>query len=176
MDPNRIPQLLILAFLLTAPLSGNAGQESPAEPSQPPHTEEVADVQTQPMEEITVIAERSRPQLRRELYRVHYEVLDMFNELNTDDDFDMVCKSEARIGSQIKYRVCKSRFHREMESEAYTDYLDGNMVSENRSELDRLYWQQRELMADLANKHPEFLALLRQRLELRKEYEQNEPD
>jgi hypothetical protein len=41
----------------------------------------------------------------------------------------------------------------------------------NRPEIDRRYEHHRELMADLARSHPEFLELLERQYELRLEFE-----
>jgi hypothetical protein len=163
--------LFCLALL---PKMGSASQEPPVEPVESIDSDEMLDTHDLPMEEVTVFAERSRSQLRRNLYQIHYQVFDMFNNLNPDDEFDTICRLEARIGSQIKYRICKPRFLRALESDASVEFQDGNVYSLNRSKIDRMFLRQREIMADLANQNPEFLTLLRERLKLRREYEQKQ--
>lgn len=123
------------------------------------------------LEEVIVIGQGSASTIRRELFNAQDIVYDMFNELNQDDAFDMVCDKEARIGSQIVYKVCRPRFLLTAESNAYVDWRDGGWFGVNRAEMRNKSLRQREIMADLANKNPQFLSLLKKRLALRKAYE-----
>ena len=38
------------------------------------------------------------------------KIFSMFNELNSDDDFDILCDNIAPTGSHIRQRVCEPRF------------------------------------------------------------------
>ena len=78
----------------------------------------------EPIDEVTVYAEETISFLRRRLRTVDEQFFARYNELNTNDDFDMVCKRETRIGSQIPRQVCLSKLHRERLSEAAEDVLD----------------------------------------------------
>jgi hypothetical protein len=49
------------------------------------------DVETRPIEEITVLGERTFFTLRLEIEAAEAEVYGLFNELNTNDDFDFKC-------------------------------------------------------------------------------------
>jgi hypothetical protein len=123
------------------------------------------------LEEVIVIGRDSASTIRRELFNTQDIVYDMFNELNKDDAFDMVCEKEARIGSQIVNKVCRPRFLLTAVSNAYVDWRDDGEFGVNRAEMRNKALRQREIMADLANKNPQFLSILKKRLALRKAYE-----
>jgi hypothetical protein len=53
------------------------------------------------IEEIVVYGNKSLVQLRLELYKAEDAVFDLFNSLNSDDEFDVHCYKEAPIGSHI---------------------------------------------------------------------------
>ena len=59
-----------------------------------------------------------------EVARVH--VYDVFNDLNSDDAFDVHCEREASTGSRIKRDVCRPRFKADISNaaaKAWTDAL-----------------------------------------------------
>jgi hypothetical protein len=179
---SRLSGQLILCAALVSPATvgaqspaTNGPQESQGNPSvsaKEPPIEIPGD-----MEEVIVFGERQLNLIRRELVTAENLVFDMFNELNEQDEYDMICLKEARIGSQIRFRVCKPGFMLNAEEEAAEEYLvdiqsDGiSQSSPFRGDWKRKSLQQRELMAKLANENPQFLELLKKRLELRHEYE-----
>jgi hypothetical protein len=98
---------VVLLFAL-APLSMcriAAAQEGEPEP-------------TETIEEVVVYGNKSLVQLRRELYKAEDAVFDLFNSLNSDDEFDIHCYKEAPTGSHIKKRVCKTNYFRDLIGEA----------------------------------------------------------
>ena len=81
-----------------------------------------------PTDEITVIGQETAPRLRHKLRRLDEAFFKRYNELNDVDDYDMICKRETRIGSQIPRTVCRSRWHRQRLSESATDMLNENGI------------------------------------------------
>jgi len=69
---------------------------------------------TETIEEVVVYGNKSLSQLRRELYKAEDAVIDLFNSLNSDDEFDIRCYKEAPTGSHIKKRVCKTNYVRDL--------------------------------------------------------------
>jgi hypothetical protein len=63
-----------------------------------------------PLEEVIVRAPRSLKSLREAIFDAEDRAFDLYNELNTDDDYDIVCHREAPTGSRISYRNCRARF------------------------------------------------------------------
>ena len=128
------------------------------------------------LEPITVTGIRTRLAVQHEMYAVQDQAFQLFNELNTDDDYDMICRRERPRGSQFIHRVCKARFHREAESSAADEFLDrlekgDDVYRVNRAEIDRGYEHQKELMVNLAKSHPEYRELLEKHFALRQEFE-----
>ena len=72
--------------------------------SEPIQVEEPAEM----MEEVIVRGTKSLFELELESYRSENALYDLFNSLNSNDDFDVHCYREAPIGSCIKQRVCKT--------------------------------------------------------------------
>ncbi len=107
----------------------------------------------EPVEEITVHADDTITALRHRLRAVDEQFFARYNELNSNDDFDMICKRETRIGSQIPRRVCLSRLHRAMISESSTDVAedmaDGtdNAIVDESPSWNRKHY--REVRADI---------------------------
>ena len=80
---------------------------------------------TETIEEIIVYGDKSLVQLRFEMYKAEEVVFELFNSLNSDDEFDIHCYKEAPIGSHIKRRICKPNYVRELEAEATSRWLLG---------------------------------------------------
>ena len=125
---------------------------------------------------LTVTGARTIQAVRREMYAVQDEAYDLFNLLNTDDDYDMICRNERPAGEQFQRRVCKSRLHREADSRSSRDFIERldvglNVYRVDRVEIDRAYEHQRELMRDFAISNPEYRALLEKHFDLRQEFE-----
>ncbi len=123
------------------------------------------------LEEVIVVGQHSISTIRREMFNTQDLVYDTFNELNIEDEYDMVCIKEARIGSQIKYKKCRPRFMMEATSDAYVDWRDNGLGAVNMAEMHRKSKRQREIMADLANNNPQFMSQLKKRLALKNAYE-----
>ncbi|MCH9695646.1 MAG: hypothetical protein K0U72_14120 [Gammaproteobacteria bacterium] len=118
------------------------------------------------VDEIIVVEKKSIGQLRIALNRADDRVFALYNERNTNDSLDMICKKETRIGSQIKYRVCKSSLHRQTESEIASDALEGAEVSTAGVPAGH-YGKVRANMAKLMSEHPELAKAVLRRAELR---------
>ena len=57
------------------------------------------------IDEITVMGARSLAMMRAEVIEAEDVIYDLFNELNDDDGYDIICKKETQLGSQIPKRV-----------------------------------------------------------------------
>ena len=128
------------------------------------------DAQTRPIEEITVLGERTFFTLRLEIEAVEAEVYGLFNELNTNDDFDFKCTREAYTGSHIKRRRCMAAYLREAQAENTQNYLKGIDTRLSLSEVEGEVHQQtlamEAEMTQLALDNPEFSQALRKLAEL----------
>lgn len=68
-------------------------------------------------EEDTSWKDKSVRQLRCEYRDAEEEFYDAFNAVNTDDEFDMDCKTAARLGSRKRERRCQAEFLWDYEKE-----------------------------------------------------------
>ncbi len=73
----------------------------------------IADETSESIDEITVLGVRDLGALRAEITRAEDEVYDVYNDLNDNDDYDIICKLRAPIGSQIKQREYEKTRQRE---------------------------------------------------------------
>lgn len=128
------------------------------------------DAQTRPIEEITVLGERTFFTLRLEIEAVEAEVYGLFNELNTNDDFDVKCTREVFIASLFKRRRCMAAYLRKAEAENAQNQLKGIdtrlSLSGVEGEVHQHTLAMEAEMAQLALDNPEFLQVLRELAEL----------
>ncbi len=87
---------------------------------------------TNPIEEITVRGQQTLGSLRFLLREAEDDMYAMFNDLNSDDDFDITCDKVRRTGSYILDRVCEPRFLKR-ERQANTTLVMSQLQSANRN-------------------------------------------
>jgi hypothetical protein len=92
----------LLAALIGMGLSLSAWAQEQDEAASIESSEEI--------EELTVVAPRSLETMRQELVLAEDHVLNAYNALNDDDDYDIYCTEERPLGSYIPVRVCRARF------------------------------------------------------------------
>ncbi len=146
--------------------AGLAAADEPAsEPEQPATDSNI--------EEITVVGDETVPRLRHKLRRLDQEFFSLYNELNTQDEFDMICKKETRIGSQIPRSVCLSRGHRALQSEQAQDALevDGSYFVISKSWRSRHYSKVRENVTRVLKESAELTRMMENRTALRRRIE-----
>jgi len=102
-----------------------------------------------------VIVPGSKPEnLRVEIERLEADVYERFNDLNSDDDFDIHCFKQAPTGSNIPVRTCAPNFVTRAESGAAKKLLaDGRTGAGNNNNPSehamRMEQKSRELTAEL---------------------------
>ena len=77
---------------------------------------------TETPEEIVVRGTRLAD-FRVEVERAREHAYDIFNEINSNDDFDVLCRDETRHFSHSKIRVCRARFENRISSQAAKEYM-----------------------------------------------------
>jgi hypothetical protein len=123
-------------------------------------------------DEIIVIGAPSLQSLRADLVRAEDAAYALFNELNDDDAYDIICKKETRIGSQFRYRVCLPAILRDTEVEQALDEDTGTVSVSRKASQSRHQKILAEKMRQLAIENPELLEALRVRLALKKRLEE----
>lgn len=74
------------------------------------------------LEEVEVIGKKLH-QLQRELVEAQDRFYALYNELNTNDDFDIHCLMEARTGALIRKRECRLEFLMEASAQEAQDFF-----------------------------------------------------
>ena len=124
------------------------------------------------LEEIIVTAPRSLSSLRAEIDQVQDRAFALFNELNIDNDYDIVCRRETPLGSHIPQRVCRSRYVDRLEAEAGQEFFFGGEFIDPTADI--MYHEDimKQKLASLAQEHPDFHKALEEFYQLKTAYEE----
>jgi tetratricopeptide (TPR) repeat protein len=117
-----------------------------------------SDAQEWVLEEIIVIGDRSLLSLRMEVYQAEELKFDLFNALNSTDEFDITCEDRASTGSRIKRRVCDVGYMKEARAEDARKFLTMGIRPRSDYELASQFADKTEAlnkeMIELGVKHP----------------------
>lgn len=89
------------------------------------------------LEEITIIGDRSMGSLTHLIMKAEDRIYDIFNGMNSDKRYDVVCRWDAPIGSNIKRRSCRPNFVINAQSDnarAVLAYMQGSAYATDPSE------------------------------------------
>ena len=79
--------------------------------------------ETEEIDEIVVLGARSLTLLRQEVIVAEDRFFDLYNQLNGDDKYDIICETRKPLGTRISVRECKAQFVRDAEYEAVQNAL-----------------------------------------------------
>ena len=117
-----------------------------------------------PIEEIQVLGTRTLYSIRMEIVDEENKIFSMFNELNSDDRFDILCDNIAPTGSHIQQRVCEPRFVIETRAQMTQDYVRGiGMLVESSAVMAETAIEREEIAREhlrIAAEYPEYLEML----------------
>ena len=82
----------------------------------------------EPPEEV-VVRGRRLGELRSEAEDARERAYGLFNDLNSNDDFDVHCHKESRGGTNVPQEVCRAQFENRMSSAAAKDYFSSLFLS-----------------------------------------------
>jgi hypothetical protein len=77
----------------------------------------------------TAAAADSPSKLRSEMTKVEKEYVELYNKLNTDREFDIVCKMQQPTGTRFPVRVCQPRYLINAAEVAATETMQSAMQS-----------------------------------------------
>jgi len=114
-------------------------------------------------EEQIVIEDLTVPQLRAEIEKIQDEYFTVFNRLNEDDDFDIVCQKFTPTGTNIPQVGCEPTFVTKRRSESANNYRTGGddlltndaLIKELQPEFEKLT----AMLNDLATSNQYFREL-----------------
>ena len=143
-------------------------------------TSSIPQASDRPIEEIQVLGTRTLHSIRMEIVDEENKIFSMFNELNSDDRFDILCDNIAPTGSHIKQRVCEPRFVTETRAQMTQDYVRGIGMLVGSSDLEVETAMEREELEKehlrIAVEHPEYLEMLTELTNLRDTLESRRND
>lgn len=74
------------------------------------HTPVFAQPDKQSVETINVQGEKTTPQLKRAFKKQQMAFIELYNTINTNAQFDVICKWRKFTGSQIARKLCEPRY------------------------------------------------------------------
>lgn len=115
----------------------------------------------EPIEEITVVGEKSLLNVKFAAYQAEQDFFNLFNALNENDEFDVFCDEEASTYSRIKRRRCWSPFEREIDEEQlrYQWETGGGLPVRNEGLVRAKRKQQAEMLKQMVVENPELQQL-----------------
>jgi len=75
--------------------------------------------------EEVIVRGRRMSDFRSALETARVRIYDLFNDLNSDDAFDVHCQHEAATGTRIRQHICRPRFIDDISSAAAQAWMDG---------------------------------------------------
>lgn len=114
--------LLVLSVALATLCQVGFAQEKTAEASES-------------VEEIVVYGEKSLSNLRSEMYGTEEDFFDVFNALNSRDEFDIDCDFRTPLGERRRYHVCTPKFAVKSEVVASARYIHSLQLAAAQREL-----------------------------------------
>ncbi len=124
-----------------------------------------------PPEEIVITTQRTKLQLRLQLWEAEEKAYEVFNSFNDEKRFDIKCRLHEPTGTRIKRQVCIPEFQLIATREQARDRLNGTFQHVPiefaiASQLD----DYRNKIKQVAEEHPEFLQAVIEYTEKRQEY------
>ena len=144
---------LIFSFLAGSAISASLAQEPEATET----TETTATgIEARPIEEITVIGQKSLARLRLRITEKETEIYNFFNAQNSSDRMDIICSKRRPTGTNMLQRQCEPRFLKALRVEKTRDGWMGIGVDFNQYDLVGLSRQdfeklQNEMLALMAS-------------------------
>ena len=144
---SRIAEVIVL-LLAFAPVG--ICQTTAADHNEP--------VSSETVEEITVYGDKSLIRLRHEMYAAAENFFAIFNEINSNDDFDVECEYVTFLGSRRRHYLCMPRFAEKAEAQATLEMISSDSWYHSPMDLKRIKTKEEFMwreMADLLSTHSE---------------------
>jgi hypothetical protein len=155
-----------LALLLTGGLVGVLAQGAdaplPAAPAQAPEN-------VQQLDEVVILGKKLY-QLRQDVVKAEDRFYAAYNELNTDNDYDIKCEQTTTAGTRLKSRQCKPVFFAEAEAAEARSMLTGEYAPPAQLVALERADEYRKKALEVINRSPELRKLVRERDALERGY------
>ena len=128
-----VPVTLVLSLVYGLAMGAEQSTDVQSSPAQL--------VNDSPIEEITVVAEPSTIFLLEEIKNAEVMMYDIFNDLNSTDDFDVICRNITYTSTLIPTWECDAGFMTRERFQGAQDYLQFGFIQKTDEEL---YWENRD--------------------------------
>jgi hypothetical protein len=108
---------------MLAALAAGAGQSAAPALAENPAIAGGTNVRSLEAPEEIVVRGRRLEEFRLEVEKLRVRAYDIFNEINSSDDFDVRCVTEQRTGTRRGRQVCAAQFEVRISSRAAKDYM-----------------------------------------------------
>ncbi|HYP79338.1 MAG TPA: hypothetical protein VEQ17_03560 [Steroidobacteraceae bacterium] len=171
---HRATRAFAVAALLASggvAAAADAVPEAAAEAAAPLKTSSRAQPNVE-LDEVQVISKRLS-EMRQDIVKVEDRFFALYNELNTDDDYDVHCESDVPTGTLLAYRTCRTVFYTKAQA-AEARYFLNNEEYAPPADLVALERapEYRDRALAVINSHPELRQLISERDELERQYNQ----
>ncbi len=133
--------------------------------------QETAAEESEPLEEVVTIAPRTLRLMRVEIRRAEENVIDLFNAVNTDGEYELRCRREAPLGSHIPVRACSTRIVDRLTARASQDFVMTGFFDYPAAEIRYHEQMLRETMSRLISEDPLLHRALTEYYLLKTEYD-----
>jgi hypothetical protein len=141
---------------------------NPAAPAPSP----IMPVLRAPLDQVKVTAEREGLNaMREEIQRLDEQFYAAYNNVNTAHQYDILCTTQARRGTDVAQHICQPAFVNEAMRNAAADGTDSRCTPAAVVLILQKTPEHQRNMRKVVAKHPELLKLLKERHELARRYE-----
>jgi hypothetical protein len=164
--------LLLSGLFMSATVVAQGANEKPEAESGSVDTDSSA--ASQVMDEITVIAPKSVMAISADIRRADQMLYGIFNEMNTDREFDVHCRLEKVYASNRKARVCLPAFEYGVLEESWNDLSTWTDAVRPAAEIRRNREIFKQKMIDFAEQNPELKKAIYERAQLQRDLREAE--
>lgn len=175
--PNtQYAPIVILACLVGSPpaFAQGAVAESDADPDAVEPASVVEPGSDDVVDEIIVVAPKTVTAIKAQIVRADRRMYGLYNELNTDREYDIHCRLEKVYASNRKERICLPQFEHGVLEEAWDDMSTWTGAGRPEAELRRKREILKQKMIDFSEQDPELKKAIYERARLQRELKEAE--
>jgi hypothetical protein len=121
------------------------------------------------VDEIIVVAPKSVMAINAQIRRVDTRMYGLYNEMNTDRQFDIHCRLEKVYASNRKKRICLAAFEHGVVFDTWEDFSPSTGTVNPRAEIRRNREILKQKMMDFAEQNPALKEAIYERANLQRE-------
>ena len=122
-----------------------------------------------PVEEITVYGEKTVSAIKAQIMRADRKMYGLWNELNTDREFDVHCRLEGVYASRRKERICLPAFEHGILEESWDDLSSWTGAGRPEAEIREKREIMKQKMIEFAEQNPDLRAAIIERANLQRD-------